>query len=262
MDYQNIKLTIDQGLAHLRLARPKAANAIDMGMATELCHAAISCNENPDVRAILISAEGKMFSAGGDIVSFGAGIDQLPELLKHLTVQLHAAISGFMRGDAPVVIAVGGTAAGAGFSLAMMGDIVLAGSSAKFTMAYTGIGLSPDGSSSWFLPRIVGTRKAAELMLTNRVLSAEEAADWGLVTRTVPDEELLEEAERVARKLAAGPTRAYGKVKELLASSLQESLETQLDHEARGIAAMANTEDGRGGVRAFLAKEKPTFQGK
>ncbi|MFT4569854.1 MAG: 2-(1,2-epoxy-1,2-dihydrophenyl)acetyl-CoA isomerase [Hyphomicrobiaceae bacterium] len=261
MDYSNIRLEIDNGLARLTLARPKAANAIDLTTAAELADAAIRCDEDPQIRAVLITAEGKLFCAGGDVVSFGASLDELPSLLKRLTTDLHAAISRLMRGDAPVIVAVSGTAAGAGFSLAMAGDIVLAAESAKFTMAYTGIGLSPDGSSSWFLPRIIGTRRTAELMLTNRVLTATEAADWGLVTRTVPNDELATTAQGIARCLAEGPTKAYGTVKRLLAGSLQESLETQMEAEARGIAAMAATSDGRDGVQAFLDKRKPTFKG-
>jgi 2-(1,2-epoxy-1,2-dihydrophenyl)acetyl-CoA isomerase len=262
MSYRNLRLDIDDGLARLTLARPEAANAIDLATAEELADAAIACDENPAVRAILLTAEGKMFSAGGDVRAFGASLDRLPALLKQLTTPLHAAISRLLRGRAPVVVAVAGTAAGAGFSLAMTGDIVLAARSARFTMAYTGIGLSPDGSSSWFLPRIVGTRRAAELMLTNRVLSAEEAAAWGLVTRMVEDEELAAAAEGIARCLAEGPTEAYATVKRLLAGSLQESLETQMELEARGIAACGATEDGRGGVEAFLAKRKPSFSGR
>jgi 2-(1,2-epoxy-1,2-dihydrophenyl)acetyl-CoA isomerase len=163
--------------------------------------------------------------------------------------------------DAPLVVAVNGTAAGAGFSVAISGDLVLAAESAKFAMAYTAAGLSPDGSSSFFLPRLVGMRRAQELMLTNRRLSAAEALDWGLVSQVVPDAELADTAFALAKQLAAGPTRALGMVKKLLATSFQESLETQMELEARGIAEMAGTADGREGIDAFLSKRAPGFRG-
>lgn len=262
MTYQNLKLEIQDGVAHLTLARPEAANSINLAMAEELSDAAIRCDESPDVRAVLLRAEGRMFSAGGDIRAFAEDLDGLPTLIKKLTVPLHAAISRLTRMKAPVVTAVGGSAAGAGFSLAVSGDIVLAAESAKFTMAYTAVGLAPDGSSSWFLPRLIGQRKTAELMLTNRSLSASEAADWGLITRTVPDADLDSEAEKIALALAKGPTLAHAQIKSLLAGTMNQSLETQMELEARGIAAMAATADGREGVQAFLEKRRPNFQGR
>jgi 2-(1,2-epoxy-1,2-dihydrophenyl)acetyl-CoA isomerase len=262
MPYKNLKFEIRDNVAHLTLARPEAANAIDLAMAQELSDAAIRCDESPEVRAVLITAEGRMFSAGGDIRAFAEDIDGLPTLIKKLTVPLHAAISRLTRMRAPVVTAVAGPAAGAGFSLALSGDIVLAAESAKFTMAYTAVGLSPDGSSSWFLPRLIGQRRTAELMLTNRTLTAAEAADWGLITRAVADEELIAEAERVATTLAKGPTLAHSQIKTLLAGSMNQSLETQMELEARGIAAMTATEDGREGIAAFIAKRRPEFKGR
>jgi 2-(1,2-epoxy-1,2-dihydrophenyl)acetyl-CoA isomerase len=129
-------------------------------------------------------------------------------------------------------------------------------------MAYTNAGLSPDGSSSYYLPRVVGLRRAQELMLTNRMLSAEEARDWGIATTVVNDENLMEEAEKLAKKLANGPTKAYGAVKKLLSKTFEQSLETQLDDESRHIAAMAASEDGREGLDAFLNKRNPSFNGK
>jgi 2-(1,2-epoxy-1,2-dihydrophenyl)acetyl-CoA isomerase len=156
---------------------------------------------------------------------------------------------------------VNGTAAGAGMSLAIAGDLVLAAESASFTMAYTAAGLAPDGSSSWLMPRLIGMRRTQELMLTNRTLSAREAAEWGLVTRVVPDAELQAEAAALAARLAQGPTRAYGVVKSLLAETFSTAYEAQLEHEARGIAAMARTADGQEGIRAFLEKRAARFTG-
>jgi len=163
--------------------------------------------------------------------------------------------------NAPVIAAVNGTAAGAGFSLALSADLVISVDSAKFVMAYTNAGLSPDGSSSYFLPRRVGDRRARELMLTNRVLSADEALDWGIVNQVVAADDLDETVEKLAAKIAAGPTLAYGQVKSLLNVSFDNGLETQMELESRGIADMARSRDGKEGIQAFLAKRKPTFKG-
>ena len=134
--------------------------------------------------------------------------------------------------------------------------------SAKLAMAYTAAGLSPDGSSTWFLPRLVGMRRTQELMLTNRRLSAAEALEWGLVNQVVPDAELAASRGRARGAARRGPTRAFGTVKSLLASAFSESLETQMELEARGIAAMAGGADGREGIEAFVAKRAPKFSGR
>ena len=142
------------------------------------------------------------------------------------------------------------------------GDVVVAAESARFTMAYSRIAATPDGSSSYFLPRLVGLRRALELYLTNRVLSAREALDWGLVTRVVPDAELGAAVGALARELAQGPSRAFGQAKRLFHQSTWESLETQMELEAQAIAASGHTEDFRAGVSAFAAKTAPTFRGR
>jgi len=259
---ESLLFDVTEGVATLTLNRPDAANAVDLTLGRELMQAAIRCDEDPSVRAVLLTGAGGMFCAGGDLKAFAAYGEELPLLLKELTVYLHAATSRLARMRAPLVVAVNGAAGGAGLSLAAAGDLVLAAESAKFALAYTAVGLSPDGSSSWFLPRVIGLRRTQELMLTNRRLSAEEARDWGLVTRVVPDAELAPEARALAEQLAAGPTRAFGVVKQLLATSAQESLETQMELEARGIAGMSATRDGREGIQAFLEKRTPHFEGR
>ena len=161
-----------------------------------------------------------------------------------------------------MIMAVNGVAAGGGLSFALSGDVVVAAESARFTMAYAKIGATPDGSSSYFLPRLVGLRRALELYLTNRVLSAREALEWGLVTRVVPDAELRSAVDALARELAAGPTLAIGGAKRLFHQSTWESLETQMELEAQAIAASGHTEDFRAGVTAFTNKTTPTFHGR
>ena len=262
MNYKTLLFGLADGVATVTLNRPDAANAINLDMGRDLMHAAIRCDEDPEVRAVILRAGGKMFCAGGDVKSFAAAGEGLPLVLKELTVYLHAAVSRFARMRAPMVAAVQGMAAGAGFSIAMAADFVVAARCAKFTMAYTGIGLAPDGSSTWVLPRLIGARRTAELMITNRLLSAEEALDWGLVNSVVEDDRVHTEAEALARKLAAGPTEAYGAVKRLLLESHQDSLESQMEREAREIAQVARTEDARGAIRAFVEKKKPRFSGR
>ena len=261
MAYDTLLFEVVGNVARITLNRPDAANSVNMQMARDLMAAAIQCDEDPDIRAVLLTGAGEMFSAGGDL-KFMAGFgDGFPAGVKEMTMYLHAATSRFSRMDPPLVIAVNGTAAGAGMSLAASGDLVLAAESAKFTMAYTAAGLSPDGSSSYFLPRLIGLRRTQELMLTNRRLDAQEALSWGLVNRVVADADLAEEAATLATRLAQGPTRAYGAVKTLLAETFTTSLETQMEREARKIAEMARTADAKEGIAAFVAKRKPAFTG-
>lgn len=259
MSYETLLLDVSDGVASLLLNREEAANALNLQMCRELQDAALRCQEDASVRAVVIGAQGRLFCAGGDLAAMAAAGDGAPTLLKQMTIHLHAAISLLARMDAPVVGAITGTAAGAGFSLVAALDLAIAGESSKFSMAYTRAGLTPDGSSTWFLPRLVGTRRCLELMLTNRVLSAAEALEWGLVSQVVPDAEVRATAAKLASQLAQGPTGAFGATKRLLLASGSESLETQMELEARAIAAAAGTAEGKEGVSAFLAKRAPRF---
>lgn len=262
MGYESVDFSVRDGVATVTLDRPDAANAVDLALAKELLDAAIRCDEDPAVRVVVVRANGRLFSAGGDLKSFAAAGDGIGAALKELTTYLHGAISRFARMDAPVITAVNGMAAGAGMSLAVAGDLVVAARSAVFTMAYTAAGLSPDGSASYFLPRLIGLRRTQELMLTNRRLAAEEALAWGLVSRVVADEDLDREVADLASTLAAGPTAAFGSVKRLLAATFDCGLETQMEIEAREITANAKGRDGREGIAAFLAKRRPEFSGR
>jgi 2-(1,2-epoxy-1,2-dihydrophenyl)acetyl-CoA isomerase len=262
LDFNTILFEENNGVATITLNRPKAAHGINLALAKELLTAALHCENKPTIRAIVITSQGKMFCAGGDLKDIASEPDRAATKMKELIVHLHAAITRFARMNTPVIIAVNGTAAGAGFSLAASGDMVLAADSARFTMAYTAAGLSPDGSASYYLPRLIGLRKTQELMLTNRVLSASEALDWGIITRVVADEDLQTQAQNLANDLAQGPTQAYGAVKKLLHASFSNGLETQLDLEARNITHLVDQEDGREGVKAFTQKRAPLFHGR
>jgi 2-(1,2-epoxy-1,2-dihydrophenyl)acetyl-CoA isomerase len=263
MDLQDLTFSVADHVATITLNRPDAANALSLRMAQDLHTVANHCDSNPSIRAILLTASGKMFCAGGDVLSFAEAGDGVSELMRNMTTYLHGAIARFQRTNAPLVVAVNGTAAGAGLSILLTGDIVIAAASAKFTMAYTGIGVSPDGSSSFFLPRIVGMLKAKEMMLLNPRYTAEEAKALGLVTEVVADDQVLARAQAIARQLASGPTRAYGEVKRLLSDTFSSSLETQMEYETRAIAGLAlATHDAREGIRAFSEKRKPQFEGR
>jgi 2-(1,2-epoxy-1,2-dihydrophenyl)acetyl-CoA isomerase len=261
MTYQTILFEKDGAVARLTLNRPDAANAMNLALMQELADIANRCEEDPDIRAILITGAGRFFSAGGDLQSFADEMGELPFLLKQLTMYLHTAIARFARMPVPVIAAINGPCAGAGMSLACACDLVIVAESASFTMAYTAAGLSPDGSSSWYLPRRIGELRARELMLTNRKLSATEAVEWGLANKVVPDADLMQEASALASRLAGGPTLAYGRVKVLLNDSFGQGLETQMEMETRAIAGSARTRDALEGVDAFLNKRKPDFRG-
>jgi 2-(1,2-epoxy-1,2-dihydrophenyl)acetyl-CoA isomerase len=262
MPYETLTVERAAQVATLTLNRPDAYNALNLPLGRELFAAALELDEDPDVRCIVITGRGRAFCAGGDVKDFVDNLGRIGTHIKELTTYLHGAISRLCRSDKPVIMAVNGVAAGGGLSLALAGDLVLAAESAKFTMAYSRIAASPDGSSSYFLPRLVGLRRAMELYFTNRVLAAREAADWGLITRAVPDADLGREVDALARELAQGPTRAFGIAKRLLHQSTWESLETQMELEAQGIAACGHTEDFRGGVTAFAQKKPATFRGR
>ncbi|MDD2901385.1 MAG: enoyl-CoA hydratase [Syntrophales bacterium] len=261
MSYDSLVFEVKDGVGLIRLNRPEEGNLITLEMASELLDAALRCDEDPQVRAVVLTGSGKMFCAGGDLKTFAAQGDRVSFYLKKVTQVFHAAISRFNWMDAPVVGAINGTAAGGGFSLALTTDIAIAAESAKFTMAYTKIGLAPDGSSSYFLARLVGLRRAKEMALLNPVLSAKQALEWGLINQVVADDQVLPAALDLAHRLAKGPTLAFGETKRLILAGATESLESQMEKESRAVAAMAGKVDGREGVAAFIGKRLPKFTG-
>ena len=261
-EYETLTFETRNNVAHITFNRPEGANAINLDLARDFSDAIRRCDEDPAVRAVVLSGNGKLFCAGGDLKSFAAqDPSELPTHLREVTHFLHGAIATFAHMSSPVIAAVHGSAAGAGFSLACACDFVFAAESAKFTMAYIKAGLTPDGSASYFLPRIVGYRRALELAIMNPVLTAAQAKELAIVTRVVPDAELLAQVTAFAEELAAGPTLAFGGVKRLLLDSANNKLETQMAHETDWISQMARTKDGREGIAAFVAKRPAKFSG-
>lgn len=254
-----ITLELADGIAWLTLARPEKRNAIGPEVARTLHEMAERCADDPAVRCVVLTGSGRFFSVGGDVDLFAeAGVDAEATVLD-LARSFHAGIHRLATMAKPLITAINGPAAGAGFSLAILGDIVIAAASAHFTSAYSAIGLTPDGGASWWLPRLVGLRRAQEIVLTNRRLDAQEAAAIGLVTRVVPNEELVAATQGVAHALATGPTRAIGRCRSLLLGSSTQDLAAQLDLESRWIASSAGSPEGREGITAFLEKRPPDF---
>lgn len=256
-DYETLTFEQSGAITRITLNRPDAANGMNDTMTRELADAAKRCDTDA-TKVVLLTGSGRFFCAGGDLKSFASATDRGAHI-KGVADDLHRAISTFARMNAVLITAVNGTAAGAGFSIAVTGDLVLAAESASFTMAYTRVGLSPDGSSSYYLPRLIGITKAKELMLTNRTLSAQEASQWGLVTEVVPDAELADRADKLAGQMAATAAGSNGGVKNLLLATFKNGLEEQLELESRLIAERARSADGHEGVDAFMAKRKPEF---
>jgi 2-(1,2-epoxy-1,2-dihydrophenyl)acetyl-CoA isomerase len=257
-----VRLERDGAVAQIVLARPEAGNAVSLALCQTFAEAVEACAADRSVRAVLLRAEGPNFCVGGDLQEFRRQAENRPAHLAALAHPFHAAQARLMTMAAPVVTAVQGAVAGAGCGLALCGDIVVAGESAGFTLAYTAIGLSPDGGSTHLLPRLIGLRRTQELMLTNRRLTAPQALALGLVTEVVADRDLEAHALALARRLAAGPTLAYGEVKRLLARTFDRDFAAQTDDEGDTIARLSGGLDAAEGIDAFFAKRPPVFAGK
>ena len=254
-----LRVERDGAVMRLTLDRPAVGNAIDIPMARAFMDAAILCDEDDGVRCVLISGAGRLFCAGGDVAAFHGAGDALPSFLKEITAYLHSGIARLARMDKPVVTAINGPVAGAGVGLALLGDIVLADPAAHITLAYTAIGMVPDGGTTWLLPRLVGLRKAQEMMLRNPRISAENAAAMNLITRVVAEGTLATEADAIAQELSNAATGAIGATRALLLDAFTRPLETQMELESRAIAARARTFEGREGIAAFVEKRPPNF---
>jgi 2-(1,2-epoxy-1,2-dihydrophenyl)acetyl-CoA isomerase len=257
-----VQVERNAGVATIRMNRPERMNAYNEEMGAALLSAVSAAAADPSVRCIVLTGEGKAFSGGGDVVSFAAFQDEGPGKFMGLAIGLHALIATLRRAPKPVVAAVNGVAAGAGFSMALACDVAVAASSARFTLGYQNIGLSPDGGMTFFLARALGTQRAMEMTLFSRVLPAARAAEWGLVQEIFPDAEFAAGVEALADRLASGPTLAYARAKELYNRALSQPLETQLEEERQSIARSATTHDFREGVRAFLGKRPARFEGR
>lgn len=251
-----VKVELAKGVARLTLNRPDVGNSIDSATADALLDAVVAVAENEAVRVVVLTGSGRMFCAGGDVRAFAAAPGGEAVVIARITAPLHAAINRLAQMDKPLVTMINGPAAGAGLGLALLGDIVIAARSAHFTSAYTAIGLSPDGGTSWLLPRAIGLRRAQEMILTNRRVTADEALTMGLVTQVTDDDALEGAVAAIVARLASAPTAALGRSRRLLLASSSHDLAAHLEDEARAIATSARSEEGRSGIAAFLARQR------
>ena len=255
--------TDEHGVATLRLNRPEHGNAIDPMLVEDLYEAVFRAGADPSVRAVLLCGAGRTFTTGGDLDVF-AGLPRagLSRRLREMVDRYHLALERLTTIDAPVVCAVQGAAAGGGLGLVHVSDVAVAADDAKFALGYAAIGLASDGFNTWYLPRVVGLRRAQQMFLLNRVLSGTEALDWGLVSEVVPAADVQARARALAEELAAGPTRALGRMKRLLRQGASSELSVAALAEVDAMSAAGDSDDAVEGIDAFAARRRPRFRGR
>ncbi len=255
-----VLLDVTGRIARITLNRPERGNALNQPMADGLLDAVLHSANDPEVRCVVLTGAGKMFCVGGDIGDFADNSASIGEFLGRLAGTLHQTMTLLVSMKKPLICLVNGPAAGAGLSMAMCGDVVLAHPSAHFTAAYLGIGLTPDGGMTWLLPRLVGMRQAQDIILTNRRVEAAEAAAIGIVTRVVEDAALEREGSELAARLALGAVASMGTARKLLHESFASGFASQMDRELSAIAQAGESPEGREGVKAFLERRSPDFK--
>ncbi len=260
--YETILFEKSAGVANVALNRPRKLNAFDGEMHEELYDALEAADSDDEVRCVVLRGEGRGFSAGADLAGIVEGTDGEPGLGEYLRSNYNRLVSRMVAIEKPIIAALHGPVYGAGVGVALACDLRIAAESAKFSVAFIKIGLMPDAGVSFFLPRVVGLGRAMEMSLLGDAVEAEEALGIGLVNRVVPDERLAEETAALARRLAAMPTAAIGKVKHSLYASFESDLETALEREAEGQTFCGYTQDHKEGVAAFFEKREARFTGR
>ncbi len=263
MKYKTIIFEIEDNIAIIKLNRPDHYNSLNELMARELLDISYECDGNKSIRCVILTGEGeKAFCSGGDLKSFHEQGKNISRHLKEVTHFLHGAITRLSRMNAPLIASVNGVAAGAGLSFVGFADLAVCSEKASFVSAYAKAGLTPDGSSSYFLPRIIGSRRYLELVMTNRVLLPEEAREWGLINRIFEHNFLYNKTLELAQELSKGPTLAFGRTKNLVHNTFDSNLEGQMELETLMISDSSDTYDGKEGIEGFINKRNPNFLGK
>ena len=257
----SILYSVAEGVATITLNRPQVLNALDARMIVELRAACERAEHDAAARAVVLRGAGPAFLAGGDVAFFRANLARMPALVREGGAELNHAILALRRAPKPVLASVHGAVAGAGLSLAAAADLAIAAEGTKFTVAYSKIGTSPDGGATHYLPRLLGARRALELMLLSDAVDAQTALRLGLVNWVTSLEQLGAETEAIARRLALGATLALGEIKRLVNESPDQPLAAQLEAEVEAFARCAGTHDFAEGVIAFVEKRKPVFRG-
>ena len=265
MDQENVNTRREGAVATITLNRPEVRNALSLDMVEALGTALEQCRA-ADVRAVVIAGSGGAFCSGGDVRGFtdamARGTQELSSHMKGLADRFHRSVVLKIRElPKPVIASIGGVAAGGGFSLALACDLRIASRDARFYLAYSNIGATADGGSTYYLPRLVGPGLAMEVYLMNQPISAQRAMEMGLVNRVVPPEELEKHTLETAQRLASGPTLAYGRVKTLMDNAWSTDLAPHLDQEAVALGDIALTSDFQEGITAFVDKRQPRFHG-
>jgi 2-(1,2-epoxy-1,2-dihydrophenyl)acetyl-CoA isomerase len=262
----DLLFTRDGAVATLTMNRPEARNALSMEMRSQLTDVLHDIEQDDSIRCVVLTGSGDHFMAGGDVKGMGPSVARAPEVIRKEFLlrihDLHTIMFAMRRMPKPIIASCRGAAAGAGVSMALACDLVIASEDAFFTLAYCKIGTSPDGSSSFHLPRAVGIKRAMEIALLGDRFDAQTAKDMGMINFVVPTAELDAETHRLAQRLAAGPTHVYGNTKALFYRSLESEFESQLQAEAEYFADCASRPDFREGVTAFIEKRSPVFTGK
>lgn len=259
-DYEALDVTVGDGVCHVRMTSDAPFNALTPTLVEELLDAAIHCNEEWNVRAIALTGSEGGFCAGADLRLFEGGAAD-PRKLRRLMVTLHEAIRQLHAAAVPVVTGVNGVAAGAGFGLALQGDLVLISEDTRLELAYPRIGLAADAGTTYLLPRLVGLRKAMEIALLDEPIEPSAAVEMGLATEVVAEDTFADRLDELAHDLAAGPTAAFADTRQLLRESFDRGLGEQLAAEERAMSRAVRTDDFRRGLEAFFGDGQPDFRG-
>ena len=262
MSNSTILFTQQGSIGTLTFNRPEVYNAMNVDLIVAMRDVTAEIAASKTLRAVILKGAGKAFLAGGDVGLFYQNRETIVETVKPLGDILHEGIKNIRNMPFPVIAQIHGACAGAGLSVAMAADFAIAAEGAQFNTAYTKIGLSPDGGSTFFLPRYVGMKRAIELTMLADMFDAKAAAEMGIINRVVPAEQLEREVAALAERLSIGATQAFARAKKLINQSFVTPIDKQLDDEIAYFAECAKTADFREGVTAFVAKRKPRFEGK